>query len=183
MRQGFERRSFLQGLGAVFAVTPELLAQSAPSGTGVRIAQGHDRFDQGPRTGISQFQMKVSGKDTGKQLLIYEFNFTRKGGPPVHIHHNEDEWLYVVQGNYVAQVGGERKALKAGDAWLLPRGIPHTYAYTGEAGTTGKNIVLFQPAGLMEEFFHLMASDLRAATDPTIMPKYGLQFVAPPLAI
>ena len=75
MNQTFARRSFLQAFGAVMATAPELLAQQAgpatTGGTGVRVQHGHDRFDARPSTGgISQFQVKVSGKDTAKRLLI-----------------------------------------------------------------------------------------------------------------
>ena len=103
MGKDLGRRSLLQGLAAALAVSPELLAQNAPSGSGVRIEQGHDRFDQDARTTISRYQVKVSGTDSGKQLLIYEFSVTEKGGPPVHIHRNEDEWLYILQGDFVAE--------------------------------------------------------------------------------
>jgi len=62
-------------------------------------------------------------------------------------------------------------------------GVPHAFAYVGNPGTSGKNLVLFQPAGQMEEFFQVMARDVHAATDPKTMAQFGIQFVGPPLAI
>jgi mannose-6-phosphate isomerase-like protein (cupin superfamily) len=43
------------------------------------------------------------------------------GAPRFHVHHEQDEWIYVMTGEFVAKVGGERMRLKAGDSLLMPR--------------------------------------------------------------
>ena len=30
---------------------------------------------------------------------------SKKGGPPRHLHHNEDEWFYVIEGEYITEIG------------------------------------------------------------------------------
>jgi len=45
---------------------------------------------------------------------------------PCIVHQLEDEWFYVMEGEYVAQVGDERFTLTAGDSLLAPREVPHT---------------------------------------------------------
>jgi mannose-6-phosphate isomerase-like protein (cupin superfamily) len=48
------------------------------------------------------------------------------------VHVSQDEWFYVLQGDYVVEVGGNRFDLGPGDSVLAPRGIPHVWAHVGE---------------------------------------------------
>lgn len=47
--------------------------------------------------------------------------------PPLHVHHTHDEGFYVVSGQVTLYMPGEQVTLGAGDFFLAPRGIPHTY--------------------------------------------------------
>jgi quercetin 2,3-dioxygenase len=80
-----------------------------------------------------------------------EHTSSKKGGPPRHLHHNEDEWFYVIEGEYIAEIGSERVQLKPGDSILGPREIPHAWAFVGD--TQGKMLIAFAPANQMEAFF------------------------------
>ncbi len=69
-------------------------------------------------------------------------------GAPLHVHHDVDEWLYVLAGEYVAEVGGKRMRLKTGDSLLMPREIPHRWS---RAGVPGSGIIhIYTPAGRMD---------------------------------
>ncbi|MGE5193475.1 MAG: cupin domain-containing protein, partial [Deltaproteobacteria bacterium] len=57
-----------------------------------------------------------------------ENTHTRKGGPPRHLHRNQDEWFYVLRGEYIIEIGSQRSSLSEGDSILGPRQIPHAYA-------------------------------------------------------
>ena len=46
---------------------------------------------------------------------------------PLHIHHEDDEAWYVVDGALVVRVGDHDVEVPAGGAVLVPRGTPHTY--------------------------------------------------------
>ncbi len=50
---------------------------------------------------------KVLGSDTGDALLIVENISHGKGGPPRHVHHDQDEWFYAVEGEFVVEIGDE----------------------------------------------------------------------------
>jgi mannose-6-phosphate isomerase-like protein (cupin superfamily) len=47
--------------------------------------------------------------------------------PPRHIHHNEDEIFYVLEGELEFRVGDEPVTLRPGDTLVAPRGIAHTF--------------------------------------------------------
>ena len=68
----------------------------------------------------------------------------------MHIHPNQDEWFYVIEGEYMFQVGEEKYQVKPGDTIFLPRKVPHAFVQLTEKG---KMIVSYFPAGKMEEFF------------------------------
>jgi mannose-6-phosphate isomerase-like protein (cupin superfamily) len=40
-------------------------------------------------------------------------------GAPLHVHHEQDEWLHILAGEFVAEVGGQRFRLKLGGAATL----------------------------------------------------------------
>ncbi|MCX5493248.1 cupin domain-containing protein [Kaistia dalseonensis] len=106
-----------------------------------------------------------------------------RGGPPLHIHHDQDEWFFVREGEFLFQVGTERFRLGPGDSILGPRGVPHAFA---NWSPTGRLMVLFQPAGLMEAFFRAGSAIGKAMTPErfaTLSREHGMEVVGPPLVI
>jgi mannose-6-phosphate isomerase-like protein (cupin superfamily) len=69
-------------------------------------------------------------------------------GAPLHVHHQQDEWIYVITGEFVAEVGGERMRLRAGDSLLMPMQVPHRWSVAQDSHCGA--IHLYTPAGLME---------------------------------
>ena len=154
---------------------------------GFRVGAGDDRVEAhrklfGDR--VVPLDIKVSSPDCGGGLLIVEHTDHRKSGPPRHLHHDQEEWFYVVQGKYVVEVGKERFVLGPGDSVLGPRKIPHAWAFAGEG--VGKLIIAFQPAGKMEAFFNTIApmTDFPPREEmETMFREHGLQLTGPPLTI
>lgn len=119
---------------------------------GFSVAAGKDRFNKpiklgGP--GGEPNDCKVSGKDTDGAMCVFEFTGL-SGGPP-HLHHDQDEWIYVVEGEFEFHVGNKRVRLSAGESVFLPRKVKHMWGCVN--GKPGKIINVYQPAGKMEEFF------------------------------
>jgi quercetin dioxygenase-like cupin family protein len=50
--------------------------------------------------------------------------------PPLHVHHNDDEGFYCLDGEITLYLPGESVTLRPGDFFLAPRGVPHTYETT-----------------------------------------------------
>lgn len=113
-----------------------------------------------------------------------EHTSRKKGGPPRHLHHNEDEWFYVIEGEYIAEIGSERFELKPGDSVLGPREVPHAWAFVGD--TPGRMLITFAPANKMEAFFRDNAKrrkDGEYLNDAQIYHAYGLELLGPPLSV
>ncbi|MFN8111039.1 MAG: cupin domain-containing protein [Thermoleophilia bacterium] len=139
-----------------------------------------DREGVARTMGITRLTFKVLGADTGGGMFVIEQVNTATGGPPRHTHPDQDEWFYVVQGDYVVEVGDRSYALGPGDSVLAPRGVPHVWACVGTG--RGRMIVTFTPAGHMEAFFRRVATtDAMPTQDPALWEDHGMRVVGPPL--
>jgi mannose-6-phosphate isomerase-like protein (cupin superfamily) len=128
--------------------------------------------------------IKVSTLDTGGALSVAEITSPQKGGPARHLHHGQDEWFYVVEGEHVIKVGKEHYELGAGDSLLGPRKVAHAWAHVGEG--TGRMIAALQPAGEIEEFFEDLAKLGRTPERgelQRVFDSHGLELVGAPLSI
>src|SRR5918997_5201744 len=100
--------------------------------------------------------IKVSTLDTDGALSVAEITSLHTGGPARHLHHDQEEWFYVLEGQYIIEVGEERYELSPGDSVLAPRKVTHVWAHVGEG--TGRLIAGLQPAGEIEAFFDELAA-------------------------
>src|SRR4051812_30167471 len=133
--------------------------------------------------------IKSSRDATGGTVAVLEHRSPRGAGSPLHVHRDEDEWFYVLEGELTFWVGGDGVVTPAGGFGFGPRGIPHTFVgSTEEAGC-----VLFpDPAGF-EGFAGAMGGRAErreippAATQPPdveglvrVAAGFGLEILGPP---
>jgi DNA-binding transcriptional MerR regulator len=116
---------------------------------GFSVAAGAGRSGERVKLGEEPIDCKVSGKDTNGALCIFEF--TGSGGGPRVAHLEEDEWIYIVEGEFDFVIGTKRLRLGPGESIFIPRNTSHVWA-TGN-GKAGKIINVYQPAGRLQEFF------------------------------
>jgi mannose-6-phosphate isomerase-like protein (cupin superfamily) len=83
----------------------------------VHVSAGNDRFNKNELSiwGLLPLSIKLSSKDTGGELLVFEHNGIREGGPPRHVHYAQDEWFYVVEGEFAFEVGDRKLRLGPGE--------------------------------------------------------------------
>lgn len=186
-----KRRHFLltTALGlpaAAFAAALPRLRFPAPDERRTRsflVGAGQGRFQEKTFVGPNPNDIKISGKDTGGALAVFEYTGVAKGGPSLHLHLHQDEIFYVVAGDYLFVVGEEQHQLRPGDTIFLPRQVPHTWTQLTD---TGKLLYFLQPAGQMEDFFR---SRPNSGTPPTQQEKeqfsarHGMKYLGPPLPI
>ena len=176
-----QRRKFITSTaaGAAFMVIKGLAFP-----TGIKkafvVKNKQSRFNEQTNVGGS-VDIKVSTKDTGGTLSIFEYTSTTKGGPPLHIHLYQDEIFFIQQGDYIFQVGDEKHKLTDGCTIFLPRNVPHAFAQVTE---TGKLFYLFNPAGKMEDFFRTLGA-IKGIPAPAVAAKifedHDMKIVGPPL--
>jgi mannose-6-phosphate isomerase-like protein (cupin superfamily) len=104
-----------------------------------------------------------------------------RGGPPRHIHYEQEEWFYFVEGSdeVLMEVGETKLRLKPGDSVLAPRNIPHVWAYLGHQ--PGRMLFAFTPAARIESFFEETSKPDAKVNDPSRFERHGMKLVGPPL--
>ena len=102
---------------------------------------------------------KATAADTGGAFTLIEVLAAPGGGPPPHIHANEEETFYVVDGVFDILIGDRLVRAERGAFALVPRGTVHRFRCSGDR--PGRMLVLFTPGGI-EAFFREAG---RAAAD------------------
>ena len=123
--------------------------------------------------------VRAAAVDTAGRLTLMESAGQSPGdGPPMHVHENEDEAFYVIEGTYTWLRGEQRIEARAGDVIWLPRGIPHTFI-VGPGG--GRMLHLFIPGGIDECFVEqeaaLVAGEAEASRSE-IGKRYGVTYLS-----
>jgi len=154
-----------------------------------RVASGEGLADVWWKSG--RITVKIDGNESGNAFSQIETDDPRGSGPPLHLHHHEDESFYVLEGEVTIQVGDERIDLGAGDFLFGPRGVPHAYIVRSERA---RMLVTASPAGV-EQFFvihGIPVTDAEPPTDPVMPPMdemvrlfaaYGCEILGPPLSL
>ncbi len=147
-----------------------------------RVAANQDQFGEHRGLGVSEITFKVTPKDSDGVFII-ENTFHEKGGPARHLHFDQDEWFYAIEGEFILEVGQEKFRLYPGDSVLAPRKIPHVWAYTG-GGPRGRILIAFMPAGKMESFFReVTKANAMPPQDPELWRAHGMELLGPPLKV
>jgi mannose-6-phosphate isomerase-like protein (cupin superfamily) len=177
-----ERCSFIGTLmAALSAVSFGDRALADSTRGGVKVAADEDRFGKERSIGLSATAFKVATADTQGALFMMEQHSTKPGGPPLHLHHDQDEFWYVTAGEYVFQIGSDRYSAHVGDCLLGPREIPHSWAFIGSS--PGRLLVGFAPAGKIQEYFERPRTPGVYVTDAALYRAYRMEVLGPPLSL
>jgi mannose-6-phosphate isomerase-like protein (cupin superfamily) len=125
--------------------------------------------------------IRIHGRDTNGVVSAVESHDVTNGGPPLHIHHREDETFQILEGEYEWTVGAKKFTASKGTTIFAPRGIPHTYRYVGK--TPGRLMCVITPSGF-EGFFEEVdaLSPQQQQEIPRVIEiakKYGLELPGP----
>lgn len=132
-----------------------------------------------------EIRVKVSSQDTNGAFAVAEDHCPPSGGPPLHRHFVQDEWWYIVEGQFRFEVDGVEIHAGPGDTVFAPRGSAHTFQNIG--ATEGRTIVTVVPGGL-DLFFEEVSETVvpGAAPDPAaiaeLFRKHGMEMLGPTLA-
>ena len=110
---------------------------------------------------------KATGAQTGGAFSLVEQVGAPGTGAPPHIHHDEDEFFYILEGEATFMLGDKTIEVKEGSFVFLPRGIVHMFQ---NAGTKPCRMLLgLSPAGF-ENFFMEMGEPAPSLTLPQPSP-------------
>ena len=157
---------------------------SDPAIAPVAIAPGEGLSVENPTAGVVTFMLTAD--TTGGALTAIESVSAPGEGPPLHVHREQDELIYILEGTYRVKLGDEVTDAPAGTCVFIPRGTPHTWQSVGEA--PGRFLATVMPAARgFEQFFvryaELPAPERGAAAFARLGSETeALEVLGPPLA-
>lgn len=96
------------------------------------------------------YDILADSAQTGGQYALLHALVPPQGGTPPHTHSREDEAFYVLEGELVVTIDGQRHVARAGSFVHAPRGIPH---YFRNEGATPTVMLVWVVPGGFEAFF------------------------------
>lgn len=184
------RNSFLHRCLAAAALLAAPLSSLAKFSNIKRIGKGL-KVDSGTDRGgkpISLFEgdtfyTKVSTSDSDGDVFVFESTRIKEGGPSFHLHYEQDEFWYIIKGEFLFKVGEETFTAKAGDTVFGPRNVPHAFAKVGKE--EGKLLMFYQPAGKMEDMFKKISAgvtkNMTEEQQNVFRHEHGIKKVGPAL--
>ena len=144
------------------------------TGEGLRLQSGPGR----------DLIFKVTGEDTGGAFDHFIVEVAPKGGPPLHVHQDQEETIHVLKGRYKVRIGDETFSCREGGFAYLPSGIPH--AFVNLTDEPGEIIVVYTPGGGHKFYEELGPMSRGGRPDPkaiaALFEKYGMTLLGPPLS-
>jgi quercetin dioxygenase-like cupin family protein len=154
----------------ITASTPKVLA----SDEGLRLQSGPGR----------DLVFKLTGEDTRGALDYFIVEVAPHGGPPLHVHHQQEETIHVLNGRFRVRIGDELHTLETGGFAYLPSGLPHTFLNLTDE--PAEIVVVYTPGG-GHRFYEELGPATRTATPDrdeiaAIFERHGMMLLGPPLS-
>jgi quercetin dioxygenase-like cupin family protein len=127
---------------------------------------------------------KVTGEDTGGAFDYFVVEVAPHAGPPLHVHHRQEEAIHVLAGRYTVRIGDDEHTLEEGGFAYMPAGLPHTFLnLTGEPG---RIIVVYTPGG-GHRFYAELGPAARGGTADraeiaAVFERHDMTLLGPPLS-
>ena len=146
--------------------------------TGMVVLPGTAPRYAGPQGREGDFsEIYVTKEQSGGSIGLLKQIIAPKSGPPLHVHPGEDEFFYVLKGNFKLQVGDQIKEAAIGSMMFVPRGVAHTFQNAGNE--PGEFLVGVIPGGFEGMMVDRVGMDAEAVK--TLANKYNMEVVGPPL--
>ncbi|HEY6665914.1 MAG TPA: quercetin 2,3-dioxygenase [Propionibacteriaceae bacterium] len=134
--------------------------------------------------------IKASAETSAGRIAVIDNYAVEGAAPPLHVHHNEGECFYVIDGALTIWAGGKAIEASAGSFVYGPPHVPHTFVVRSP---TARFLFITEPAGF-EQFVRAVSAPAERLTLPplalqqaqdlenmtAIATKYGIEILGPP---
>ena len=148
------------------------------------LAPGEGISVENPVGGVTTF--KAMSDESGGGVTTIEGVASPGEGPPLHVHREQDEFIYTLEGTFRMRLGDDLIEALPGSFVFIPRNTPHTWQNVGD-GRARLLAALFPASVEFEEFF-LRYAELRPeergveAFSRVAIETRAMEVVGPPLA-
>jgi len=94
--------------------------------------------------GAITLRILLTGEDTDGAQEVFEDIVQPGVGPGRHIHHDQDETFFFLEGDFIVEIDGVVHEMSPGDVAFIPRGSVHAFKNVGSA--EGRLRYIFSPA-------------------------------------
>ncbi len=122
-------------------------------------------------------EILATREQTGGSFGVWRYTKVLEGGPPLHIHRAEDEWFYVLSGEFYFQLGDCIVHTPAGSFVFIPKDMVHTFQRVGSE--PGVLLGSVHPGGFEGLFQGLPGADEEKVK--ALFKQYNMDIVGPPL--
>ncbi len=111
----------------------------------------------------------IAPEQTNNTLAMLEITLPKGAEPPPHIHTNEDETFYLLDGRISVQIADTTTILEPGEGIFAPRQVPHSFKILTENATI---MNLMSPGDLWNYFieFSIPISGNPGIINPPVTP-------------
>ena len=105
-------------------------------------------------------------------------------GPPLHLHREQDDTFYILDGILTVQVGEDVFDIGPGDFLSIPPRVPHTFDNLHNGSEPVRAINLITPAGhfdMFDEMTRVQAGPNQSEAFSEVADRYGTVIIGPPL--
>ncbi len=124
------------------------------------------------------FGLKIIGKilseDTNGEYAVIISHTPPEGGPPFHVHENEEEMFYVLKGTFEFTFGNRKVTAKEGGMVVLPKNLPHSFKNIGTSEGITMNTIT--PGGMEKFFDEVAAISKDGPPDPKQVSEIALKY-------
>lgn len=118
--------------------------------TSIRVLAAADGMPEAGIEGVAD-RFMIVGEDTGGRFALVQHVFPPRAlAAPMHRHHQEDEYTYVLTGRIGAVIDDREVVASPGDLLFKPRGQWHTFWNAGDEPASCLEMI--SPAGLEDLF-------------------------------
>jgi quercetin dioxygenase-like cupin family protein len=127
---------------------------------------------------------KVTGDETGGAFDYFVVEVAPHGGPPLHVHHEQEESLHVLSGRFKVRVGDDEQVVERGGFAFMPSGLPH--AFLNLTDEDAEVVVVYTPGG-GHRFYEELGPLTREGTPDraevaACFERHGMTLLGPPLS-
>jgi quercetin dioxygenase-like cupin family protein len=158
----------------IHAMPTTLRPKFLDSSDGLRLQSGPGR----------DLVFKVTGDETGGAFDYFVVEVAQRGGPPLHVHHEQEETLHVLSGRFKVRVGDEEAVLEQGGFAFMPSGLPH--AFLNLTDDPAEIVVVYTPGGCASFYAELGPLTRNGMPDRSevaaCFERHGMTLLGPPLS-
>ena len=107
------------------------------------------------------FTMKATAAETNGAFMLFEDRVVKGKTTPLHMHPDEDELVYVIDGELLVHIDGVDHRVSSGGLFYAPRGVAHAFLVTSETA----HLLALQTPGSGEAFYRLVSDEVTDVAD------------------